>query len=475
MKKLFLLSAIAAMGVNGASAQSAANASTSNQKATVNVAKQFGLASTVSGGTTTGTTGTTTPSGKATAGGSRWYSYTEYCNLENPDFVNNQNLPYMWDKPNGMAIFSDGGGGLIADTIILASYGMSFDPAFSSSTTDPKALSGYNEPTIFDNDMIVVRRTDAYTIDSVRVFGFYGRNTTRTSPVDTLRITAIYGGASSGSDMPIYSLWGATTRADYGVDTLRFAAINYDAAKNTAEGTTLIVKDVYLDEMSIFDTIPGGMNMFQVPVGLNVPAGNLVGITVTFKTGDTYIPYVDTIFFGSARSDNPFGRGMFRPSIFEQNAGTYPKYWPGYYNVGMVKNLPENVTWASDIYVPSFAYVEAFPNEVPNIDVKVSCAACNTIRELGVNETSVLDKVGAYPNPSATELNIPFTLLEKASVNVNITNMVGQVVATQNMGQYNAGQKGIAIFNTTSLPNGVYLYTVEANGQRITNRFTVAH
>jgi hypothetical protein len=53
--------------------------------------------------------------------------------------------------------------------------------------------------------------------------------------------------------------------------------------------------------------------------------------------------------------------------------------------------------------------------------------------------------------------------------------MLGQVIATQNMGAMNAGQKTTATFNTSALAAGVYLYTVEADGQRVTNRFTVAH
>jgi hypothetical protein len=57
---------------------------------------------------------------------------------------------------------------------------------------------------------------------------------------------------------------------------------------------------------------------------------------------------------------------------------------------------------------------------------------------------------------------------------VSLTNMIGQVVATQNMSA-SAGQETTATFNTSSLASGVYLYTVEANGQRVSNRFSVAH
>ncbi len=87
----------------------------------------------------------------------------------------------------------------------------------------------------------------------------------------------------------------------------------------------------------------------------------------------------------------------------------------------------------------------------------------------------VIDEIKAYPNPANTELNVPFTLKVKAEAVVTISNMLGQVVATQNMGLVNAGQEVKAVFNTANLTSGIYMYTVEANGQRKSERFSVAH
>ena len=467
MKKLFLLSALGAIGAFSASAQLAIG--TSMLRNDFMPKAKFEASKTADGTITS--TADPIPNGKTTVGGSRWYSYTDYCALLDAAFVNNGSSPYLWNKGNGMGIYSTTGGGLIADTIQLSSYAMSFDPAFGQTGTKP-TLSGFNEPTVYPKGSIVVRRTNAYVIDSVIAYGFYGRNNTRTAPVDTLRFSIVYGGAAAGSDMPVFYFTGMTS--SFGSDTVRFAAIKYDKVNNIAKGATLVKKDIYLTTAKLTDTIPGGGHAFKIPVGLNVPAGNVVGIAVTFITGDTYTPYVDTIFYGSARSSNPFGRGMVRPSFFEQTAGGFPKYYPNFYNVGFIKNLPESASWDS-LYVPSYAYTAPLTLEIPNIDVKVSCATCNTIQELSITDAAILDKVGAYPNPSNTELNVPFTLLEKANVTVSLTNMVGQVIATENMGSLNAGQKATATFNTGNLAAGIYLYTVEANGQRVTNRFTVAH
>ena len=85
---------------------------------------------------------------------------------------------------------------------------------------------------------------------------------------------------------------------------------------------------------------------------------------------------------------------------------------------------------------------------------------------------SNIQGVEAYPNPTTADITINFNLKEAANTTVSISNTVGQVIASQKMGKVAGGN---AVFSTTSLANGVYFYTVEANGQRTTNRFVVAH
>jgi hypothetical protein len=93
-----------------------------------------------------------------------------------------------------------------------------------------------------------------------------------------------------------------------------------------------------------------------------------------------------------------------------------------------------------------------------------------------VNDINSLGFVGnAYPNPANTEVMIPFTTTEAAEVTVSITNTVGQTVKAINAGKYAANQKGRAVLNVANLSSGVYFYTVEANGQRITKRMVIAH
>lgn len=100
----------------------------------------------------------------------------------------------------------------------------------------------------------------------------------------------------------------------------------------------------------------------------------------------------------------------------------------------------------------------------------------NFAAPVGVKNTASNFNLGtARPNPAQSEFTVPVTLKAASNVVVTLTNPMGQVVATQNLGKVAAGQTTNAVFNTTALSNGVYFYTVEAGGERITNRVVVSH
>lgn len=98
-----------------------------------------------------------------------------------------------------------------------------------------------------------------------------------------------------------------------------------------------------------------------------------------------------------------------------------------------------------------------------------------TIPKVSVATIPGVTVAPAFPNPANNTLFVPVTVSNNTEVRVSLTNMVGQVLSTENLGQIAAGQKKTAEFNTSGLAAGVYFYTVEANGSRMTNRVVVAH
>lgn len=394
---------------------------------------------------------------KSTAGGSRLYNYPELLGVSNQAVLSNTTLPYQWGTGDILGIYSDGAGGLVADTIFLSSYGMVLDPTWSK----------FNDPFNYPGE-VELTRSNAYKLDSVYAYGVYGRNSAKTSVVDTLIWSALYGNGS-GTNIPIYMFTSG--------DTVRFGGVSYDSSTYTATsagGPAVLTYKMPLTVASLNDTDESGFNRFGWAPGLNVPAGNLLGVTVTFKSGDTYIPYQDTAFVGSLDANEPFRFNMFRPLfVYETNAagtevGTYS---PGNYNAGIRKFLPDEGSWKGE-YIPLWAYSQT-QSQWPYMDFKISCATCAPV---SVKNTAANFELGtARPNPAQAEFTVPVTLKAAAAVSVTLTNPMGQVVATQNLGKVAAGQTATAVFNTSALSNGIYFYTVEVGGERTTNRVVVAH
>ncbi len=66
-----------------------------------------------------------------------------------------------------------------------------------------------------------------------------------------------------------------------------------------------------------------------------------------------------------------------------------------------------------------------------------------------------------YPNPFNPSTTISFELPQKSEVNLTIYNTLGQVVATLINEVKQAGQHQI-VFDASDLPNGVYIYRINA-------------
>ncbi len=403
---------------------------------------------------------------KSAAGGSRLYNYVEMLGLDNQNVLSNSSLPYTWGTGDILGVYGDGQGGFIADTIAMASYGMVLDPAWTK----------FNNPFNYTGEM-AISRNDAYKVDSVYTYCVYGRNPNKASVVDTLIWSAVYGNGR-GTNMPIFYF--SSLVPVFG-DTVRFAGIRYDSTTYTATsdsgGAAVLTYKMPLTVASLDDTDQNGFQRFGWAPNLNVPAGDLMGVTVTFKSGDnTYVPYQDTAFVGSLDPNEPFKFNMIRPLYFyEKNSAgkNIPTYTRGNYNAGMFKYLPDVGNWQGD-YIPLWAFGS---NEAtmqwPYMDFKLSCTTCSSVN---VSNTAANFELGtARPNPAQAEFSVPVTLKAAGAVSVTLTNPMGQVVATQNLGKVAAGQTATAVFNTSALSNGIYFYTVEVGGERTTSRVVVAH
>lgn len=415
---------------------------------------------------------------KGAAMKTRWYNYVDQLAKGNPNITasgsnNYVNYPYMWVDGTGAGIYLAANGvDQEADTIKLESLGSVLHPFWS----------GYNGSGDWPKGTAAMKNTDAYTVDSIVFYGLYGRQNTG-SYIDTLRISYTYGNGGA-TNLPIY--YYSNMFANYNVDTVRSAFPWINPVKNvmmkprTSTSTApVLTKDVLLTNM---DT---GFVTAGIAANFSVPAGNIAAAAVTFISGDPTFTPGDTVFRGATLNPlEPFKHGMFRPQIFVERlvSGSTPNfatYTPGNYNVGVFAQYPSD----DSLYYPTWAWTTnngtgASVYQFPYVDWKISCD-CKGIGDVdtpgtGVGNISNTANIGMpYPNPATNSVALPVEMKEAAAVKATLSNMMGQVVATQDLGKLSARQHMNITFSTAGLADGIYLITVEANGNQITRRVAV--
>jgi hypothetical protein len=97
------------------------------------------------------------------------------------------------------------------------------------------------------------------------------------------------------------------------------------------------------------------------------------------------------------------------------------------------------------------------------------------VNHTGISNINYSAVVGnPYPNPANTNVAIPLTMEQDANVTATLSNTIGQVVKSQTLKAV-AGKNANVTFPTTDLPDGIYLYSLQINGQYTNGRIVVAH
>ncbi|MBK9290097.1 MAG: T9SS type A sorting domain-containing protein [Bacteroidetes bacterium] len=94
---------------------------------------------------------------------------------------------------------------------------------------------------------------------------------------------------------------------------------------------------------------------------------------------------------------------------------------------------------------------------------------------VGNNEIAAIEALQVsqnFPNPFSGNTHVNITLARGSQVKLDVYNLTGQKVLSQNYGYRPGGQHTLQL-NADQLPTGVYFYTVEANSQKITRKMVV--
>jgi hypothetical protein len=93
---------------------------------------------------------------------------------------------------------------------------------------------------------------------------------------------------------------------------------------------------------------------------------------------------------------------------------------------------------------------------------------------LGIENHAALNGVSVYPNPANTSANVELNLLSNDNVTVEMFDMTGKLISSENKGQLAAGQH-IMPLNTANLSNGIYFVKITAGTSVVTTKVSVAH
>lgn len=400
---------------------------------------------------------------KTTASQPRWYYPFEIIDALNSGALE-QNRRYvpLWYDSTVLQRFTSG-----LDTINYTAMAQIIDPI---------GVSGqmFNDASFNNQNIMRVNSFDSYTVDSVVIGGAYVKVQSRpTNIVDTL-VVSIAPNTLSGVFRKATAAWISdyTTADSLVVFTPRAVdSVNRAAFSDVGDPVTgrvlmkIPLTDADRDTINTQNnTITVRTRTFALPSPLTIPAGSRVSVTVAFKSGDTWTPYVDTFNSrhhfrpqSACRADNQKMIYNFYTNLRDRNQSSM-MFSTAYGFFGSVYAI-EGTNPNSN-----------FSNEHHAFGVHVVCPSCWVLDVK--NTEGLLVKGGAYPNPSVSFVNVPFELSKAADVNISLTNTMGQVVMSQQVANQ---AKGEVTFNTSALTNGMYLYTIEVNGQRTTGRFTVAH
>ena len=350
--------------------------------------------------------------------------------------------------------------------------GVSFDP------TDSVFFAESSAGTPINTDLLPEFRVtsgNAYTIDSVAFNGRYYRKDNTHDDSLYVEVTKTQGSSFFGT----YALQYQTPNANFYQMTPdgkpRFATAIYNKDNNRLSDsiTTVVRMGIKLDAAFHADSNSNGNHpmTLALPTPLSVNAGEVVIVFISFKNNGTPYPL----------GTNIENANTFRTYTYElYGDNTWLKQTVGSYQTSLTATK-QNKYYGTDYQfvgyqghntlLPAVGYTStSYANETPDIALYVNCSTCPVVSVPKVKGNIL--SANAYPNPATAEVRVPFTLKAAANVNVTITNTVGQVVKAQNLGNTT---KGEAVISVSDLSNGVYFYTVDADGQRQTGRVVVNH
>jgi len=357
-------------------------------------------------------------------------------------------------------IATAGANNIWPDTTVLVNYGSSgySGPWIHAIGECINPVSDWFDPAVPTD--LDINKYMSYSVDSINFYGFYNRTAAHSSAVDTIAIQLLANGDGNYQWNQSNNPWVMT---DYGTDTLLFKGIKHASLINYSTSSIYTTIKFPLTAGMQNDTLSNGVNFFQIPVNLQVPAGQVFVASIRFIPGYTWTANVDTI-------DN---LNSLRFISYEENgdgggSGTLPSYTKRDWNCSYILSQQSMYNAASAVFMPSYGYTAPFGYEHHWLEFLLT----SNQTSIATSSASNLSVSQNQPNPFNGTTTIEYSINTKANVMLNVYNVAGAKVLTIDEGTKAAGNYSIKI-NSSNLKSGVYYYSVNAGDYKITKKMIV--
>lgn len=363
-------------------------------------------------------------------------------------------------------------------SIFTHGMGMSFDPSDSAYYYHP-FNPAYRVSAPFPYTL-------AYKLDSFRVPGQYMRYDLTPGNVDSLIIEFLVtqnGGAPP--DSGCYALISTTADTTYrhctADETPRFATPRYFRTTDDCidPALTTITHQRYAVPLTIADAFIQRVVKIALTTPITVVPGKYVAAYVYFKSAVAY-PLVTSVNYANyywLYAGEPYGASTW----FPQSAHNLTTGYPGSHQDGLIATNQIRYSDAGftfnghNVLLPSYAYAAVGADPPPGFDVPEMAFHIRWTMpdtSLSVATGGGRAATNVFPNPCNDRLHIWFDAGGQSGTQILLFDLLGKPVARQDMGKIT---QGTAVFSTTELPAGIYLYAVCNEAGRTTGRIEVRH
>lgn len=236
----------------------------------------------------------------------------------------------------------------------------------------------------------------------------------------------------------------------------------------------------------------------------NTNSGNSATVSHTYNANGTYIVCVDVIFSDSciARACDtltvggalncqagfysyPDTSGQYSIIVVNTSTGNNLSYqWTFGDGSGSTQAYPQHTYAGPGTYVVCVTVTSTNPQCTStfcdSIVVINKVAAPFTINVIASGATSndpvqpLNASVSLYPNPAHDHLQVDVTLEDGAPMSLQLMDLSGRIVVTENPGFLTSGKHGLRI-DTRDLPAGLYLARVQTGASTSTHKVLIAH